>query len=336
MKKDFLKQPVSLKSLKSLSVKRPAAVGRLGRLRVSNKLWPIAAVLALAVVAVPILLSSNSSANNSPIAQAPQTPAIPSISGIPAVSVSDTPSHAKLKGHSHNPFKQLGATGSSKSSKSGTKSEPNPSQTPSGSSSKSGSTSPSGTTGNGTGPGTTTTTTTTPAPPPPPPTTLAPTESYDVSVSITGNSGDENTIPSLERLSALPSRSNPLLVELGVLQGGKRVLFAVEPGTVGRGAGQCIPGPVDCEILSLAPHQIEKLEAQTQDGVMPQALFAVTAIATQQYQSATQADSARRVQSAFGHSLLRQSTGTALSLFPYQPSLGALVDQRNLSVGGGS
>jgi hypothetical protein len=337
MKKDFLKKQVSLKEL---SGKRPAALGKVVRLRVSNRLWPIAAVLALAVVAVPILLSSSSSASNTPIAQAPQSPAIPSISGIPAVNVtdSDTPSRAKLKGKSHNPFKQLGAGSSSKSSKSTTKPEPTPSQTPSGSSSKSGSTSPSGGNGTGTGTGsghgTTTTTTTTPAPPPPP-TTLAPTESYDVAVSITGSSGDENTISSLERLSALPSRNNPLLVELGVLQGGKRVLFAVQPGTVGRGGGRCIPGPVDCEILSLAPHQVEKLEAATQDGVMPEALFAVTGITMQQHQTAAAADSARRVQSAFGHSLLRQSTGTALSLFPYEPSLGALVDQRNLSVGGG-
>jgi hypothetical protein len=182
---------------------------------------------------------------------------------------------------------------------------------------------------------TTTTTTTTPPPPPPPPPTFGPTDTYDVAVSITGTSGNENTISSLERLSTLPSRNNPLLVELGVLQGGKRVLFAVQPGTVGRGGGQCIPGPVDCEILSLAPHKVEKLEAETQDGVMPEALFAVTAITAHHFQTAAQADSARHVRSAFGHSLLRQSSGTALSLFPYQPSLGVIVDQRNLNVGGG-
>jgi hypothetical protein len=329
MKKDFLKKPVSLK--------RPDGFGKLVRLRVSNKLWPIAAVLALALVAVPILLSSNSSANNSPVAQVPPSPAVPSVSAIPAVSVTDTPSHAKLTGRSHNPFKQLpdGGGNGSKSSKSSAKSEPSPSQTPSGSSSKSGSTTPSG--GASTRQGTTTTTTTTTAPPPPPPPpTLASTDTYDVAVSITGNSGNENTISSLERLSAVPSHSNPLLVELGVLQGGKRVVFALQPGTVVRGAGQCIPGPVDCELLSLAHGQIEKLEAQTQEGLLAQALFAVTSITTQHYQSAAQADAARRVQSSFGHSLLRQAPGTALSLFRYQSSLGVIVDQRNVNVGGGS
>jgi len=326
--KDFLKKPVALK--------RPPALGKFVRLRVSNKLWPIAAVLALAVVAVPILLSKHSSPST-PIAQIPQAPAVPGGSGIPAVSVDDTVvSHAKLTGPSRDPFQQLKAGANSSKSSSGAKTEPTPSQTSSGNSSKSGSAGSTGTTGgSGTG-GTTTTTTTTPAPPPPPPSTLTPSQTYEVAISITGNSGSENTINSLERLSAVPSRNDPLLVELGVLQGGKRVLFALQPGTVPRGGGVCIPGPVDCEILSLARGQVEKLEAQTQNGVEPQALFAVTAITRQDHSSAGDAKAARRVESAYGRSLLQQSSGTALSLFQYEASLGAIVDLRNVSVKGGS
>jgi hypothetical protein len=318
---------------KQVDFKRPAALGgRFARLRVSNKLWPIAAVLALAVVVVPMMLSSSGSPST-PVAQIPQSPAIPGVSGIPAVSVDDTAvSHAKLKGPSHNPFKQLkGGGGSSSKGGNSTKTEPTPSQTSSGSSSKSGGTSPSG--GNGTAT-TTTTTTTTPAPPPPPD-KLTPTQTYDVALSITGNSGNENTINSLERLSALPSDNNPLLVELGVLQGGKQVLFALQPGTVVRGRATCIPGPVDCEILSVGQGQVVKLDAHTQDGVEPQALFAVTAITMQTHDTAADADAARRVESSYGRKLLQQSPGTALSLFPYEASLGALVDQRTLSVGGG-
>jgi hypothetical protein len=324
LKKNLTKQQVDFK--------RPAALGgKFARLRVSNKLWPIAAVLALAVVVVPMMLS-NGGSPTTPVAQIPPSPAIPSVSGIPAVSVDDTAvSHAKLNGPSHNPFKQLKGGGGSSSKGSGsTKTEPTPSQTSSGSSSKSGSTGSTG--GNGTG--TPTITVTTPTPPPPPD-KLTPTQTYDVAISITGNSGNENTINSLERLSALPSDNNPLLVELGVLEGGKRVLFALQPGTVVRGGGQCVPGPVDCEILSLARGQVEKLEAQTQDGVEPQALFAVTAITMQDHGTAANADAARRVESSYGRKLLQQSPGTALSLFPYKASLGAIVDQRNLSVGGG-
>ncbi len=120
-----------------------------------------------------------------------------------------------------------------------------------------------------------------------------------------------------------------------MLRGGKRVLFALRPGTVVRGGGQCIPGPVDCEILSLGQSQVEKLEAQTPNGVKPQALFAVTAITRQHHATAADANTARRVESSYGRKLLRQSPGTALSLFPYRASLGALVDQRTLRVAGG-
>ncbi len=280
------------------------------------------------------MLLSSSGSPSTPVAQLPPSPAIPGVSGIPAVSVDDTAvSHAKLNGPSHNPFKQLKGGGSSSNSGSSNggssaKTEPTPSQTSSGNSSNSGSTGPSG--GNGTG---TTTTTTTPAAPPP--SGLTSTQTYDVAISITANSGNEDTINSLERLSALPSDNTPLLVELGVLRGGKRVLFAVRPGTVVRGGGQCIPGPVDCEILSLGQSQVEKLEAQTQNGVEPQALFAVTAITRQHHATAADANTARRVESSYGRKLLRQSPSTALSLFPYSASLGALVDQRTLRVAGG-
>jgi hypothetical protein len=333
--KDFLK--------KGPTLKRPVGLEKVVHLRVSNALWPIAAVLAVAIVAVPMLLSNSGSQNNAPLAQSSVGPSIPNVSSIPAVSVSDTASDAKLKGHSRNPFQQIkGGSGSSGSSKSSTssksskssKSEPAPSHSSSGSSSKSSSGSSGSSTSGSSGKGTTTTTTT--PTPPPPPSGLTPTETYDVSVSITGNSGNENTVNSLERLSALPSRNNPLIVELGVLKGGKDVLFALRSGTVIRGGGRCIPGPSDCEILSLKQGQVEKLEATTQDGVMPEAMFAVTGITMQKHANEAAAGTARRVENAYGRSLLKSSTSSALSLFRYQPGIGALVDQRNLSVGGGS
>ena len=44
-----------------------------------------------------------------------------------------------------------------------------------------------------------------------------------------------------------------------MLKGGKRVLFAVQAGAVVHGPGQCTPGPIDCEIVSLKPNQIESV-----------------------------------------------------------------------------
>ena len=326
LNKDLLKRGPALK--------RPAGLERLAHLRVSNALWPIAAILAVAIVAVPLLLSNSGTQSTQPLAESSVGAAIPNVSSIPSVSVSDTASDAKLKGRSRNPFQQLKGGGSGSGSTKSSKSEPTPSQSSSGTSSQSTTPSSGSHASGSTGTGTTTTTTT--LAPPSPPSGLSSTETYEVSVSVTGNSGNENTINSLERLSALPSRLNPLLVELGVLKGGKDVLFALQPGTVVRGGGTCIPGPTDCELLSLRKSQVERVEATTQDGVMPQAMFAVTAITMQKHANAAAARAARRVQNAYGHRLLKASTAAALSLFQYDPSIGALVDKRNLSVGGGS
>jgi hypothetical protein len=101
------------------------------------------------------------------------------------------------------------------------------------------------------------------------------------------------------------------------------------------GPGKCIPGPIDCEILSLAPSQTETLSVQMSTGPVALAEFAVTAIKTDEHSSAAAADKARQTASAAGRHLLSTSKLSALSLFPYDASLGALLDRRNLTGGGG-
>jgi hypothetical protein len=163
---------------------------------------------------------------------------------------------------------------------------------------------------------------------------LRSTQTYHVSLAITNSSGGLDTIDPMERLSVLPSDNSPLLVELGVLKGGHRVLFAVQPGAVVNGPGRCTPGPIDCEILSVAPDQTEGLSRQTASGTSPVALFAVTGITTDDHSSSTVAEQVRRRESAAGRSVLNSSPLSALSLFRYEPSLGVVVDLRNLTVGG--
>jgi hypothetical protein len=123
-----------------------------------------------------------------------------------------------------------------------------------------------------------------------------------------------------------------MLVELGVAQGGRDVLFAVMRGTAVSGPGKCIPGRTDCEILSLAPNQTESLSTRTTTGVVPGPLFAVTGISVDNHVSAAAASRARQAKSAAGRALLSGSRLSALSLFRYEPSVGAVVDLRNLTV----
>ncbi len=307
-----------------------------------RRLWPVALVLLAALVAVPVTLSKSGQAAPPPPAS---TPSSATASALPAVSVSTLPSHSSLRGRARDPFAQQLATRAAASTAAGTSpAAPSPAtpattgttQTNTGASATGGSTATGGTTAGGTsGSGAVSPTPSFPtAPSKPAPPALTATQSYRVTVAITNAAGGLDTIDPLQRLSGLPSDQLPLLVELGVVQGGHRALFLVQPGTVLSGPGQCTPGPIDCEILSLAPNQIETISVQSSRGEGQVAQFTVTTIKAHDDASAAAANKARRSESAVGRRLLAQSTSTALSLFRYEPSLGAVVDLRNLSVGG--
>ena len=169
--------------------------------------------------------------------------------------------------------------------------------------------------------------------PTPAPAGLASNQAYRVTLAITNPSGGLDTIDSLERLSVLPSDGQPLLVELGVLKGGHRVLFAVQPGTQVNGPGTCTPGAIDCEVLSLGQDQTEGISLRSANGPVSIGLFAVTGIGAENYSSAAAAGRARRAESSAGRRVLDASKLDALSLFRYDPSVGAVVDLRTLTAG---
>ncbi len=303
-------------------------------------LWPLALVLLAALVAIPILLSSNSSPSTPP---APST--APRASALPAVSVKEQTGKVHLTGHGRDPFGQ-GATKKVKSTSTSSSATTHTNASPAGattdspttaSTTGSGSTTAS-TTGSGGSTTTTTTTTTTPTPTPtPPPAGLSSTEAYAVSVGITNDFGGVNTIDPAERLGVLPSTNQQLVAQLGVLKGARRVMFAVAPGTIVNGPGSCVPGPVDCQILSLPVGANESISMRSATGESVRvAEFAVTGVSIRHFPSVTAAHNARRTASAEGQKLLDQNRSklTALSLFPYRPSLGVVVDERTLQVGG--
>ncbi len=312
-----------------------------------RKLWPIAIVLIVALVAVPLLLSKKAPTN----LVTPPTGGVPYSTGtaVPAISVQTTPSNSKLAGKGRNPFspQHVAATAATVTTTSAVATAPSSGSgvsTATGSAGSTGSSSASSSGGSTsaspvtTSPATTPATTTTPVAPtkpvPPAPTGLTAKQSYQVSLAITTSGGGLNTIDPLERLSVLPSLQQPLLVELGVLRSTKRVLFAVEPGAAVGGPGICTPGPIDCEILSLAPGQTEGVSKQTATGSTPVALFSVNSIGAVDHPTVAAADAARRTASEAGRELLANTPLSAVSLFQYDPSVGAVVDLRNLTVGG--
>lgn len=318
----------------------------------AKRLWPVALVLLLGVVAVPVLLSKSASTPPPPPPVPTMPPAAP---GLPAVT-QRLLLPSQLKGTKRDPFtpqagvaaasstapsstgSAAGSTGSAVgTSAGGTGSTPSsagssPSPTSAGTTTTSTTTSttttgttttgggnPSGTTGSG---GKT-----------PPPAGLTARQSYAVKLAISNSSGGINSLDPLQRLSVLPSLHQPLMVELGVLKGGSRVLFALAPGTVVSGPGQCVPGPIDCQIVSVTRNQVEHVGVQSKTGIARVDMFAVTGISTVTHGSVAAAQRARQNQSVAGQELLNHTHLSALSLFHYEPSAGVVVDMRNLTFG---
>jgi hypothetical protein len=314
-----------------------------------KKLWPVALLLVVLLVALPILLSRSSSP--SPLASLPVPSGTATTPNVPSITAQSNPIHSQLPTHKRNPFtpsvkakSTTAQAASSTTAKAGAKSSTTASTSGTSSSGTSSSHATSGTTTTATG-GTTTTHTTPPTQPTQPispgkphpatPAGLTASEVYDVSLSITNGSGGFDTTNSLERLSVLPSPQKPLLVEMGVLKGGHQALFAVQPGASVSGPGTCIPGPLDCELLALRQGQVELLSGSTSGGLV-YAEFSVTQIRAHKMGSRAKAAQARRERSAAGLRLLQSSTSTVLSLFDYKTNLGAIVDLRNLGIAGGS
>jgi hypothetical protein len=334
-----------------LSVVRRFFSGLLTELR-QKRLWPVALLLLVAIAAVPVLLSKSASPAPQPQAQVPVAPPPPGGS-IPALNVQTTQPHSHLKGSGHDPF-STGAsaatagsassattvasavsTAFSQAASSLTGGTSTNTATGSGGSSTATSGGSSSGTSSGTAPSSTPPSITGNAKPKPAPSGLKPTQAYDVALAITNSKGGIDTIDPLKRDSVIPSEQQPLLIELGVARGGNRVFFAVEPGAIPTGPGVCTPGPIDCEVLSLGQDQTEKLSTQQGAiGASQVALFAITSISATDYQSKGAADKARRAVSSAGQALLRQSKFPTLPLFQFEPSVGSVVDLRNLKVGG--
>lgn len=316
-----------------------------------RKLWPIAILLIVALVAVPLLLSKKAPTN---LVTQP-TGGLPYSTGtaLPAISVQTKSSVSKLAGRGRNPFTPqngttTATTAAATPANAVTVASTGASTGSTGSSGSTGSTGSTGSSGTGSSSGpavvsspATPSTPSTPSrptkptkPAKPAPTGLTDKQTYQVSLAITTKDGGLNTIDPLQRLSVLPNPQQPLLVELGVLQGGKRVLFAVEPGAAVGGPGSCIPGPIDCEVVSLAPGQTEGVSQQTATGSTPVALFSVNSIGAVDHPTVAAANAARRAASEVGRQLMANTPLNTNSLFQYDPSVGAVVDLRNLTVGG--
>jgi hypothetical protein len=228
----------------------------------AKRLWPVAALLLLAVVAVPVVLSKKSEtpAPAPATAAASQTPAQQpdALAQVKLDAGGDNGSSLSAFDPS-NPFAPpVGAIAKDETQTSGTPTGTPTGSTPSGTSTPSGGSSPSGgTTGGGgggndngggdNGGGQTKTTTYT----------------YVIDATFTAN-GKKRSIDGMQKLDVLPSQATPLLIFMGVTDDAGNAVFLVDATLQTTGEGTCKPSASQCAFLYLGPGSEQ--EFTTADG----------------------------------------------------------------------
>jgi hypothetical protein len=220
-----------------------------------KRLWPVALALVGGLVAVPLLLPK--SAAPSPVAPLPvlATPPASSATAIPVVSEQTTPLPALLGGHARDPFaapSQSGgstSTGAAVAGASGSSSTGTTPSTPSTGGSKSSGTSPTGSSGSTkTSTGSSKSGSSTPQ---------VLTFAVDISFAKVGQ--PPKTYRKVARLTPFPSRTNPILVLLGVKSDQKTAVFLVSSSASATGKGTCVPLPSPCTFLELTTGEKERV-----------------------------------------------------------------------------
>lgn len=202
----------------------------------SRGLLPLAAVLVIAIVAVPFVISKMSSSDSAPTGPPIKSAAVkPAPEGQPAV-VSYSPGLRNYrdrldKRNPSDPFVQQytdspGGTGAGDAASAGA----------------GGDTVPTG--GSTGGDGTVTITETTKS--------KLYYSYYETDVRVGEAGSTLKRYNSIDQFTLLPSEQTPILVFLGVATGGKQAIFSVSRQVTGvSGQGECYPDPASCELLGV-------------------------------------------------------------------------------------
>jgi hypothetical protein len=210
----------------------------------AKRLWPVALVLAVALVAVPVVLSKPSETPSAPpptVRKAPDPEDLKALASVKLDQSSDERGSSLDTFDPDNPFRPPAAIVKRSRKDSGAESSVT-SDTPSSGGADTGDTgSTGGDLGSGgggdtgsTGGGDTPTTTVQ--------------YRYVVDLTFTAN-GRTRHIKSMERLDMLPSQESPLLLFLGVSANAGNAVFLVDSTLEAAGEGKCKPRASDCAFL---------------------------------------------------------------------------------------
>lgn len=284
---------------------------------IEKRLWPIALVLVLALVAVPTVLVKKGSDEPAGVdPTAPGAVAQTARSGGDAVIALDTggPGAPKHGATGRNPFRQLFLP------------KPKPTNTDTGTpGADSGN---PGQAGGGSGGDTSTTPEQTPnTDNGPDQTPKKTTTTYRVNIRF-GTAGAMRTRNDVRRLTPLPNEQNPFFVFLGV-KNGNTAVFLVSSDAKATGDGTCRPSDSQCEQIEIKAGETEFFDVSTDAGIRQYQLdvLAIKKIVTA---SSSAAKSANARVSQAGAQLLKDagSDGVALGAYRWSADLGLLVDAR--------
>ncbi len=152
-------------------------------------------------------------------------------------------------------------------------------------------------------------------------------ESYRVDLRF-GKDGRLTKRNDVARLSPLPSADDPFFVFMGVLADGETALFLVSSDAEATGDGTCKPTPENCERVEMRAGETEFFDVTTPDGAVVQYQLDLVKVARVKSASAAVAAGARSRESTEGRQVLRHAIDTQqvdVENIAYSRQLGVLV-----------
>jgi len=249
---------------------------------VRGRLWPVALLLVVAVVAAPLVLADREELPPA-VTSTPVTGAQALQAAIVNAAQTDPGERRRVLGASKDPFTPTGkqprarrtasvqAVAGADATGGATTSAPSGPGLPAGDPTDGLSPKPTVSTGGGSGAGAGGGTSTPGGGAPPPVSTVpAPTTGpatpkpagpalYSLTVNV---DGERRT---LDRLDPLPSAESPAAIYLGVLEDGKTAVFLLDAGVKADGDGSCRPSPGDCQRVYLKKGDTEFFDIEGED-----------------------------------------------------------------------
>jgi hypothetical protein len=146
---------------------------------------------------------------------------------------------------------------------------------------------------------------------------------YRVSLRF-GEAGDQRTIRDVARLTPLPSSSDPFFVFLGVLKDGKTAVFLVSSDATATGDGSCKPRATNCETIQLKAGDTEFFDLSTGTAGVIQYQLDLLSVGKRDAASTAVAAKRRARESKAGRDILRAAVKQTDLGFDYIPRLGVL------------